>query len=101
MSRNIPRTPVLHRLASGHADFEASLCCAKQHELRPDPQEGFAPGDAIVLVEQGADGVPTGRELVLDVTYVTSASNPCALSPGNLSPGYSVLSVRRAAHAVA
>lgn len=70
--------------------FEAHLSGAKAHEIVPD--EGLSVGDVVVLREV-AGGAPTGRRIERRVSYLTSASSPCALSDAGLRPGHSILSL--------
>lgn len=74
-------------LALPHAEFEAVRAGAKQfvlHKGDGDPRAGgrFELADA-----------QTDERLSVDITYVTSAGNPCALSPDGLTPGFSICSI--------
>jgi hypothetical protein len=57
-------------------------------------EDRFAPGDVLRLVP---DAHPAGgAELLVRITYVTSADRPCALSPEGLAPGYAIVSLETA-----
>lgn len=77
-----------------HPDaFEAYLSGANRHAILRS--EAVRAGDRL-MVHERADGERTGRSHLMDVTYVTHAANPCALSPEGLRPGHSILSVETA-----
>ena len=57
-----------------------------RHDLRPVPAGGIDAGDAVRY--RSADA-----EIRATVTYVTSAGNPCALSPDGLDPGHCIISL--------
>lgn len=66
----------------------------KQHDLRKDGDPRFAVGDILRLCELASDGTShSGRNLDLKITYITSAGNPCALSPDGLREDYCILSL--------
>lgn len=74
-------------MALPHAEFEAVRTGAKQfvlHKGEGDPRAGgsFELADA-----------ETDERIAVDITYVTSAGNPCALSPDGLTPGFSICSI--------
>lgn len=93
--------PATHILKSWPRLFAALADGSKRHELRPNDR-GFRVGDILLLREfDPTDGTYSGRELRLEVTYVTDTDNPCALSRAALAGGYCILSVRLATPASA
>lgn len=69
---------VLHDLKSGKL----------QHRLCQHYGYGYQVGDVLVLMNDGGDDVR------LEITYVTSKENQCALSPVGLNPDYCILSLK-------
>lgn len=67
--------------------FEAIRAGTLSFLLVPDGP-GYEAGDVLDIRE----GV-SGEGLAAGVTYVTSAGNPCALSPDGLAPGWCILSL--------
>ena len=89
------RGPVEHSLKSWPHLFEAVLSGAKTHEMRRASDRDFRIGDVLRLQEYDPKTREyTGRETRFRVTYVTSASFPCALSGDGLHPNYCILSIR-------
>ena len=65
--------------------------------MRRNADRDFQVGDFLRLCEYDpVTEAYSGRELVMEITYITSADFPCALSGEGLDPGYSILSVRPA-----
>lgn len=61
--------------------FEATLRGAKTHEVRKSRERDYQIGDLLRLQEFDPEVQQyTGRELVVRITYLTSAEYPCALS---------------------
>ncbi len=96
------RAPVTHAVKSWPHLFDATLSGAKRHEMRRRGERDYRVGDFLLLREYDpARALYTGRELLLRVTYVTSAENQCALSGEGLDPDYCVMSVEPADTAAA
>lgn len=71
---------------------------SRTHDLRPIGDRDYRVGDTLLLREfEPATGEYTGRELRVAITYITSATQPCALSSGALSPDFAILSIDRIA----
>lgn len=79
-----------HRFEVPVGTIAAHLEGRKAHEVVRDPSDAIVAGDTAVLVEPHPEGQ---RELARKVTYVTSASRPCALSDAGLAHGHSILSL--------
>lgn len=84
----------VHELKSWPHLFEAILSGAKKHELRRCDDRDFSVGDILDLREFDPEaGRYTGRRCRVEVTYITSTDNPCALSSEALAATHSILSV--------
>lgn len=90
------RPAVMHRVKSWPDLFQAALSGAKTHEMRKADDRDYRVGDILRLCEYDPKSrTYTGRELSLEITYVTSAEFPCALSGEGLHENYCILSVRK------
>ena len=90
------RGPIEHAVKSWPQLFEAALTGAKTHDLRRAGDRDYRVGDTLLLQEFDPDTQRySGRELRVRITYITSASAPCALSESSLDPDYCILSIRR------
>ena len=90
-----PRGAIEHRVKSWPHLFEATLSGAKTHEMRRASDRDYRTGDTLLLQEYDQKAKEyTGRQLRVRVTYVTSASFPCALSGDGLHPDYCILSIK-------
>jgi hypothetical protein len=88
--------PIAHELKSWPQFFTAIVQGAKTHELRRATDRTFEVGQLIRLNEfEPALGAYTGRSVVVEITYLTSAELPCALSKGALHDDFCILSIRR------
>lgn len=66
----------------------------KRHDLRRSFDRDFRVGDRLKLREfDPATEAYTGRVQVVEITYITSADLPCALSKGALHPDFCILSI--------
>jgi Domain of unknown function (DUF3850) len=95
-SSPVPREDVriLHELKCWPQFFEAIAKGHKRHDLRRADDRDFRVGDRLRLREFDPGFKRyTGREQIVEVTYITSAKQPCALSEGALDPGYCILSI--------
>jgi hypothetical protein len=83
-----------HIMKSWVGLFDALRLGLKKHEFRVLDRD-FQIGDLCLLQEyEPRSKVYTGRELMVRVTYITSAEHEhCAFSPNALHPGMGVLSV--------
>ncbi len=92
--RSGSRPSVDHKVKSWPNLFEATLAGDKTHDLRRMADRDYRVGDTLRLQE--FDPVTqrySGRELIVRITYVTSAEHPCALSEGGLHSDYCILSI--------
>jgi len=86
---------MIHELKIWPTFFVSVLNGTKTHELRRCDDRTFAIGDTLRLREFDPDGnFYTGREASVEVTYITSANQPCALSGAALSADYCILSIK-------
>lgn len=89
----------VHELKSWPAFFDAIAAGAKRHDLRRADDRTFRVGDRLRLREFDPQlGQYTGREQVVEVTYITSAPAPCALSGEALHKDFCILSIALADH---
>jgi Domain of unknown function (DUF3850) len=87
---------VKHVLKCWPQFFEAILAGKKTHDLRRADDRSFHLGDIVQLNEfDPALKRYTGRRLKVEITYITSADMPCALSKGALHPDYCILSIQK------
>jgi Domain of unknown function (DUF3850) len=85
---------VLHELKCWPQFFDAIAKGKKRHDLRRAYDRDIRAGDRLRLRE--FDPGPkryTGREQIVEVTYITSAEQPCALSERALNPDFCILSI--------
>lgn len=87
-----------HTLKCWPEFFEAILDGKKTHDLRRSDDRTFRIGDFIRLREFDPRMERyTGREQTVEITYITSADVPCALSEKALDSAYCILSIRKLA----
>jgi hypothetical protein len=89
------RTRSTHHLKSWPQYFGPIKEGRRTHELRRNDRN-FKVGDFIVLEE--FDPVAqkyTGENCEVEITSITSASQPCAISSEALDPAFCILSIRR------
>lgn len=87
---------MIHELKCWPEFFEPISEDRKTHDLRRAGDRNFQIGDLLRLREfDPRTQAYTGREQLVEVTYITSAQVPCALSNGALDPGYCILSIKR------
>jgi len=88
------RGPIEHKVKSWPQFFEATLSGAKTHEVRRLADRDYRVGDRLLLQEYDpTTETYSGRELVVRITYMTSAEAPCALSEECLHPDFCILSI--------
>src|SRR5262249_41406791 len=86
-----------HKVKSWPQFFEAILSGVKTHEVRRLTDRDYRVGDRLLLQEYApATQAYSGRELVVRITYMTSAEAPCALSEQCLHPDFCILSIIKA-----
>lgn len=84
-----------HKLKSWPAFFQAFLDEQKLHDLRQDDR-AFKRGDTVLLQEYDPfQGHYTGRELMMEITYITGRDTPCALSSNALARDHVILSLKK------
>jgi hypothetical protein len=85
-----------HRLKCWPKFFEAILAGEKTHDLRRADDRKFQVGDLLRLQEFDPETSRySGRELSVQVTYITSGELPCALSRDALHPDFCILSIKK------
>ena len=83
----------IHVLKSWPQFFEAIATSQRVHELRRNDRD-YAVGDTLLLQEfDPVEGRYSGRELRVQVTSMTSADVPCAVSGEGLHPDFCILSI--------
>ncbi|MCD9816654.1 DUF3850 domain-containing protein [Bradyrhizobium japonicum] len=88
-----------HHLKCWPQFFNEIAAGRKKHDLRRADDRRFRVGDILVLEEYDPQKeVFTGRVLEVEVTYITSADLPCALSKDALHPSFCILSISPIAH---
>ena len=93
-ARETDRGPTVHRLKCWPQFFDAIAEGRKRHDLRRSHDRDFRTGDRMLLEEFDPDAPrPTGRTQVVEITYITSAQQPCALSEAALHPDFCILSI--------
>ena len=85
-----------HELKCWPEFFQAILKGQKTHDLRRGDDRTFRVHDLIKLREfdPRTEGY-SGREQIVEITYITSADVPCALSERALDPAYCILSIKK------
>ena len=88
------RRPIEHNVKSWPQFFEATLSGVKLHDVRRLTDRDYRVGDRLRLQEYDPNTrTYSGRELVVRITYMTSAEVPCALSQQCLHHDYCILSI--------
>lgn len=94
-ARSLARAPVTHRLKCWPKFYEAIRVGRKRHDLRRSSDRDFRVGDQLLLCEFDPEQSDfTGREQLAEVTYITSADLPCALSHDALHSDFCILSIK-------
>ena len=90
----VVRAPIVHYLKCWPQFFDPILEGKKNHDLRRSDDRDFRVGDLIVLREfDEIRGSFTGRQQKVEITYITSADLPCALSSEALHDNFCILSI--------
>jgi hypothetical protein len=85
----------MHRLKCWPQFFEPIKRGEKTHDLRRADDRDFEVGDRMLLEEfDPRTKSYSGRRLVVEITFITSASQPCALSDKALASNYCILSIK-------
>lgn len=85
-----------HELKCWPEFFQAILERRKTHDLRRSDDRTFRVGDLLKLREFDPKSERyTGRDQTVEVTYITSADVPCALSGQAMDPAYCILSIKK------
>ena len=88
------RALLTHELKCWPKFFDAIAVGRKRHDLRRVGDRDFKVGDRLRLREFAPSTEEyTGREQLVEITYVTSAEEPCALSDSALHNDYCILSI--------
>jgi hypothetical protein len=84
----------IHHVKSWTPFFEAFMRGDKRHDLRDDDRN-YQIGDVLVLQEFHPFGNGySGREMSMEVSYITGRETPCAFSSSALAKGFVILSLR-------
>ncbi|WFU81275.1 DUF3850 domain-containing protein [Bradyrhizobium sp. CIAT3101] len=90
---------ITHHLKCWPQFFNEIVAGRKKHDLRRADDRNFRVGDTLVLEEYDPQrDAFTGRTLTVEVTYITSANLPCALSKEALHPNFCILSISPIPH---
>lgn len=88
--------PPTHELKCWPQFFEPILEGRKTHDLRRSDDRSFSVGDKLLLREFDPKAERyTGREVTIEITFITSADIPCALSAQALDRNFCILSIRK------
>lgn len=83
-----------YRIKSWPRFFQPIVEGRKKHDLRDKRDRPYAVGDTLTLQEYDPfDGVYTGREQDVEVTFITSNDTPCAFSNAYLARDAAILSI--------
>lgn len=85
-----------HKVKSWSHLFQAAKSGLKTHDFRDRTERDYKVGDHLLLQEfDMIEGVYTGSELLMKITYITDRNTPCALSSNGLAQDLCVLSIKR------
>lgn len=89
------RGPITHELKCWPRFFGPIGEGRKRHDLRRVGDRDFRVGDRMILREFAPEAESyTGRQLTVEITFITSAQEPCALSDSALHEDFCILSIR-------
>ena len=75
--------------------YSAAITGMKTHDMRRQTDRDYKVGDVMILQEYDQNKYCyTGREAAVQITYITSPENPCALSGNGLKEEYVILSIK-------
>jgi hypothetical protein len=84
----------VHKVKSWPKLFAAAKNGEKQHELRKNDRD-YKVGDLLVLQEFDPETQSySGCEICVEITYITSAEAPCAISTEAMGNEFCILSIR-------
>lgn len=87
-----------HYVKSWAHFYDAIAAGQKTHDLRKNDRD-YRVGDKLILQRyDNINGVYTGEELPVEVTYITNNTVPCAFSSAVLPSDYAILSIQKAVH---
>jgi Domain of unknown function (DUF3850) len=90
------RDAVEHKVKCWPRFFDPILSGEKTHDLRRAGDRDYRVGDFLLLQEFDPQANRyTGRELIVKITYITSADNPCAFFADALNPDFCILSIQK------
>lgn len=76
--------------------FQAIKSGVKTHDIRDMRDRDYKVGDFLLLNEfDPATGKYTGDKLLVEITYITNTTTPCAMSSACLDKNFCVLSVKK------
>ncbi|TFI58640.1 DUF3850 domain-containing protein [Sphingomonas parva] len=85
---------MVHELKCWPKFFEPIAQGRKRHDLRRVGDRDFQVGDRMILREFSPEtGSYTGRRQTVEISYITSATEPCALSDQALHEDFCILSI--------
>jgi len=88
------RAAVTHELKSRPHLFGPMVAGHKTHDMRRADRD-FEVGDRVVLREHDhVTDTYSGRRLTGKISYITSETNPCALSTEAMAEGFALLSIK-------
>jgi hypothetical protein len=84
----------VHKLKCWTKFFDPIHRGEKRHDLRRATDRNFRIGDHLMLQEFDPEANRyTGRNQLVEITYITSSEEPCALSEIALNPDFCILSI--------
>ncbi len=87
--------PKVHHVKSWPQYFASIKEGQRTHDLRRNDRE-FQVGDLMILAEFDPQAQKyTGETCEVEITSMTSTSQPCAVSSEALDPAFCILSIRR------
>ncbi len=92
--QTIKQDATVHKVKSWIRLFGPTVEGKKKHEMRYNDRN-YHVGDILDLQEYDEKTQKyTGRSAKAEITYMTSAENPCAMSDVGLKEGFVILSVK-------
>jgi len=85
---------VVHEVKSWTYLFQPLKAGKKKHDIRDLRDRDYKVGDILRMKEfDPATGKYTGSEILMKITYMTSAATPCAFSSAVLDRNFAILSL--------
>lgn len=89
------KVQIKYELKSWSEFFNEIIAGRKTHELRRSSDRNFQVGDCLKLKEfNRRENKYTGREVLVEVTYITGDFSPCAYSNEAIKAGFCILSIK-------